>query len=94
MMGVDGQRCIWIASHAVPLLSAENQPGGAARDHVGRRACPRPRNDLWHHGSVRYAQARKAVHAELWVDNSKLVHPILQVPTACPKLAEAILASS
>ena len=35
--------------------SAENQLGGAARNHVGRRVCPRTRDDLWHHGSVRDA---------------------------------------
>ena len=37
------------------LLSAENQLGGAARNHVGRRVCPWSRNDLWHHGGVRHA---------------------------------------
>jgi hypothetical protein len=37
------------------LLSAENQLGRAARNHVGRRVCPRPRDDLWHHGGVRHA---------------------------------------
>jgi hypothetical protein len=41
--------------HAIPLLSAENQLGGAARNHVGRGVCPRPRNDLWHHGGVCHA---------------------------------------
>ena len=38
-----------------PLLSAENELGGAARNHVGRRVCPRSRNDLWHHGGVGHA---------------------------------------
>ena len=38
-----------------PLLSAENQLGGAARNHMGRRVCPRPRYDLWHHRRVRHA---------------------------------------
>jgi hypothetical protein len=38
-----------------PLLSAENQLGGAARNHVGRRVCPRPRNNVWPHGGVRHA---------------------------------------
>ena len=39
-----------------------------------RRICPRPRNDLRHHGSVRHAQTQNAVHPKLWIDNSKLVH--------------------
>src|ERR1700719_3300247 len=54
--------------------SAENQLGCAARNHVGRRVCPRPGNDLWHYGGVRHAQTQNAVHAKLWVDNSELVH--------------------
>ena len=37
-----------------PLLSAENQLGRAARNHVGRGVCPRPCNDPWHHGGVRH----------------------------------------
>ncbi len=40
VMGVDGQRPIRIAGHKIPCL-AENQLGGAARNHVGRRVCPR-----------------------------------------------------
>ena len=35
--------------------SAEDQPGGAARNHVRRRVCPQPRDDPWHHGGVRHA---------------------------------------
>jgi len=36
-------------------VSPEYQLGGAARDHVGRRARPRPRNDPWHHRGVNHA---------------------------------------
>ena len=51
--GVDRQWLIWIARSYDPLLSAENQLGGAPPDHVRRRVCPRPRNDLRHHGGIR-----------------------------------------
>jgi hypothetical protein len=36
------------------LLSAENQLGGAARNHVRGRRCPRSSNDPWHHGGIRH----------------------------------------
>src|SRR5580692_11690821 len=62
-----------IASHGIPL-SAENQLRGAARNHVGRRVCSRPRDDVWHHRGVRHAQIQNAVHAEFWVDDREFVH--------------------
>src|SRR5580693_2731050 len=33
-----------------------------------------PRNDPRHDGGVSHAQARKAVHAELWVDDREFIH--------------------
>jgi hypothetical protein len=53
VMGVDRQGRIRIAGHTI-LVLAENQLGGAARDHVGRRVCPRSRNDPWHHRGIRH----------------------------------------
>src|SRR5258705_2767551 len=66
-------------------VPAENQVRGSPRNHVGRRVCPRPRNDLWHHGGVRHAQTQNAVHAELWVDNSELVHAHFARTNCLPK---------
>jgi hypothetical protein len=44
-----------VSAHAIPRLLAENQFGGAARDHVSRRVCPRPRDDPRHNGGVGHA---------------------------------------
>src|SRR2546425_8374760 len=52
---------------------AENQLGGAARNHMSRRI-RWPCNDARHDGRVSHAQARKAVHAELWVDDREIIH--------------------
>src|SRR5258708_4427805 len=54
-------------------FGAENQPGGAARNHMSRRI-RWPCNDPRHDGRVSHAQARKAVHAELWVDDRETIH--------------------
>ena len=56
VMGGDRQRRVL----GTPVMghfpfSAENQLGGTAPDHVGRRGCPRPGNDPWHHGGVCHA---------------------------------------
>jgi hypothetical protein len=40
---------------------------------MGRRV-RRPSNDPRHDGRVSHAQARKAVHAELWVDDREIIH--------------------
>src|SRR6266481_4875829 len=70
-----------------PQLSTNDaqQVGGAARNHVGRRVCPRPRNDPWHHGGVRHAQTHDAVHAKLRVDHSELVHADFARADCVPK---------
>ncbi len=68
-----------------PVFLAENQLCGAAPNHVGRCICSRPRDDLWHYGGVRHAQAQNAVHAKLWVDNSELVHANFACTNCVPK---------
>src|SRR5580658_6404510 len=56
-----------------PLFLAENQLGCAAGNHMSRRIC-RTCNDPRHDGGVGHAQARKAVHAKLWVDDREIIH--------------------
>src|SRR5258707_11463438 len=60
-----GDECRWSL--------AENQLGGAARNHMGWRI-RWSSNDPRHDGRVGHAQARKAVHAEQWVDDREFVH--------------------
>src|SRR5713226_3912853 len=55
------------------LLSSANELSGAARNHISRRI-RWPCNDSRHDGGVSHAQARKAVHAELWVDDREIIH--------------------
>src|SRR3981081_713685 len=50
----------------------ENHPGGAGRDHLGRRV-RWPRDDTRHYRRVDNAQALKAMHAQPRVDNGELI---------------------
>src|SRR6185295_17506162 len=63
----------WTLCNRRSGVPAENQIGGSARNHVGRRV-RRPRNDPWHHRCVGHPQAQKSVHPQLWVDNRELIH--------------------
>jgi len=47
------------------MFLAENQLGGAAGNHVGRRVCAQPHNDMWHHGGrlLRASPQRRAREA-------------------------------
>jgi hypothetical protein len=64
-----------VSAPAIPRLLAENQFGGAARDHVSRRVCPRPRDDPRHHGGVCHAQTNDPANAKLGIDDGEIVYP-------------------
>ena len=49
------QLCLAARGSRDPLVSAENQLGGASANHVGRRVGARPGNDARHHGSIRHS---------------------------------------
>jgi len=55
LVGIDRQQRVLMDFWTCAALLAQNQLGGSARNHVGRRVCPRTRNDLRHHGGVRHA---------------------------------------
>src|SRR5580693_6646133 len=67
------RRALRIADHVASCVSAENEFGGASSNHVGRRVRG-PRDDMWHHRRVSYAQTLKTVYAKLWVDNCEFIH--------------------
>src|SRR3984893_13403243 len=75
---IDGDGCRWSTifldcRSCDPLLLAENQLGGATRNHMSR-SIRRPSNDARHDRCVSDAQTGKAMHTELWVDDGEFIH--------------------
>src|ERR1700722_11837799 len=75
---IDGDGCRWSTicldcRSCDPLLLAENQLGGATRNHM-RRSIRRPSNDARHDRRINDAQTGKAMHTELWVDDGEFIH--------------------
>src|SRR5258705_621221 len=94
MVGVDGQRCIWIARHAIP--SCQPRISWAARPAIMwvDALVPGP---VMIRGITEASATRNPVMPCTRSSGSttaSLSTPILQVPTPCPKLAEATRASS
>src|SRR6266404_4837195 len=94
MMGVDRQRCIWIASHGLPCcqprISLAARPAIMWVDAL----VPGP---VMIRGITEASATRKPkipCTRSSGSTTASVSTPILQVPTACPKLAEASLASS
>ena len=66
-------------------MSAENDLGGAAPDHMTGRVRPRPGDDPRHHGGVGDAQTHNPAHAKLGIDDSELVQANLASTNGMPK---------
>src|ERR1700724_2651046 len=74
---IDGGGCRWSTifldyRSCDPLLLAENQLGGATRNHMSR-SIRRPSNDSRHDRRVSDAQTGKAMHTELWVEDGEFI---------------------
>src|ERR1700721_770772 len=74
---IDGDGCRWSpfcvdCRSCDPLLLAENQLGGATRNHMSR-SIRRPSNDARHDRRINDAQTGKAMHTELWVDDGEFI---------------------
>src|SRR5438128_52254 len=94
MMGVDGQRCIWIAGHAVPCCQPRISLAARPAIMWVDAFVPGP---VMICGITEASATRKPkmpCTRSSGSTTASLSTPILQVPTACPKLAEASLASS
>src|SRR6266404_1714147 len=94
VMGVDGQRRFWIASHTAPCCHP--RISWAARPAIMwvDAAVPGP---VMIRGITEASTTRKPkipCTRSSGSTTASVSAPILQVPTACPKLAEASLASS